>query len=231
MAGGGPTEVDLLYLQMTRVLAGGSMAFGGDSHGREVAQRVGGPNRDHWENGYDTFSVLEPSYVEGGMTCSNYLGHMKYEQLLESTATIVIILCGGNDLDSLTVKAEHVINWHKELFNQLTARHKIVYICENPTRFSVRTPGLDYEVFKAQRQKLAREDLKVFGNRFIPLPSYCFNKENFEAKHHRKYGVEYVHLTDNCYERIATAVTDHIRDDLKCNKSPPSDPKLQLLTR
>ena len=223
-------EVEQIYRQIAGTMAFGDLAFGGDSHAREVADRAIGPVRDLYENGNNIFAVLEERFVDSGMTCERFLDHRKYRRLLQSRANMVVLLLGGNDLDSLTVKHQQVLNLQRVMFNQLTAEHKIVYICENPTRFSKRTVGLDFDIYKAERQKLAREQLRMFGGRFIPLPSYCFNQANFVAQKHRRYGMEYVHLNSLCYTKIAQACVDHIKADLAGRKSPPSDPKLQLLT-
>ena len=75
------------------------------------------------------------------MTSAKFKDHAIYYRLKQSRANIVVLLVRGNDLDSLTVKHEPVINLHRDMINELTAQNKIVYTCENPTRFSLRTEG------------------------------------------------------------------------------------------
>ena len=232
MAEGPQPEVVLVYRQISKWLAFGKMAWAGDSHSREIGVRSIAPIKDIYQcYGKDGFRVSDQQFVRGGMTASGCLNDPVFGSLIESDSHIVALLCGGNDLDSLDVGHEDVARWHQELFNELTKHHKIVYIVENPTRFSVRTSGLTVSDYQLKSESLAAADAEMFGNRFIPLKPYCFERSNFEAKKHFKYGMEYVHLKEEFYSLIAKDVVDHIRDDLLGNKSPPKHPTLLRLRK
>ena len=138
-----------VYINITQVLSNGFIAIAGDSHAREVGCRMR-PLLD--ENNYGGLQLHQSvghvghaqGIVQGGMTAFQFYNSMYYEQLKVCSANIVVIILGGNDLDSDQPQTpEDVYQKLIKIYQELTARGKIVFIVESPKRFSVRVSSLD----------------------------------------------------------------------------------------
>ena len=176
-----------VYINITQVLSNGFIAIAGDSHAREVGCRMR-PLRD--ENNYGGLQLYQSvghaqGFVQGGMTAFQFYNSMYYEQLKVCSANIVVIILGGNDLDSDQPQTpEDVYQKLIKIYQELTARGKIVFIVESPKRFSVRVSSLDkhdeekqnlaYRAYEKRRKRLSYLLVSGFKARFIALSSNFF---------------------------------------------------------
>ena len=223
-------EIDLLYEQCARNSAFGIFASAGDSHAVKMGEKAKELLEELRQNGSELFGYTNEIFAKGGMKSESFFEHELYSGLKRSDANIVCILVGGNDLDSNQISHVDVLKNQIRLFNELTEMFKIVYICELPSRFSVRTPGLSVKQYKRERKALVHQQLKKFKNRLIQLPSQCFNEENYHSQYnqHRKM-YEVVHLKDEFYRYLATAVLEHIKKDLATRSSLPLAEKISVV--
>ena len=176
-----------VYNNITQVLSNGFIAIAGDSHAREVSWRMR-PLRD--ENNYGGLQLHQSvghaqGFVRGGMTSFQFYNSVYYEQLKVCSENIVVIILGGNDLDSDQPQTpESVYQKLIKIYQELTARGKIVFIVESPKRFSVRVSSLDkhdeekqnlaYRAYEKRRKRLSYLLARGFKARFIALPSFLF---------------------------------------------------------
>ena len=221
--------IDLLYEQIARNTEFGIVGFAGDSHVTRVAGRCIKIFQEPQSKGRKSFRYTNAIYAKGGLNCEGWF-NMFYSSLLDSQTNVVIMLIGGNDLDTQGTNHVDVLNRQIKLFNQITAIPMIVYLCELPARFSVRTPGLTVDQYKSERKKLVSKQIDIFKNRLIQLPSQFFNIDNFQKqKNERRQCDEYVHLKDDFYEYLATAIVQHITVDFTNRKSPPLQEKISIV--
>ena len=223
-------EIDLLYEQCARNLAFGIFASAGDSHAVKLDEKAKQLLDELRQNGSEMFGYTNEIFSKGGLKSESYFEHELYSRLKRSEANIIVLMLGGNDLDSDRISHVDVLKHHIRLFNELTDQFKIVYICELPARFSVRTTGLTVDQYKKQRKTLFNQQFKRFENRLIPLPSQCFNEENFQKQYNHNRGMwEIVHLKDEFYRYMAIAVLEHIKQDLANRSSLPLKEKISVV--
>ena len=121
-------------------------------------------------------------FVRGGMTSFQYYQSVLYEQLKVSSANLIALLIGGNDLDSEHPQTpESVYKEIIKMYKELTALGKIVYTIEPLKGFTVRVSSLDnhdkekqnlaYLAYEKRRKRLAYLLARGFKARFIALPS------------------------------------------------------------
>ena len=219
------------YLYISEVLARGFIALAGDSHAREVSGWMR-PLRE--DNDYGGLRLHQNNgnvqgFVRGGMTSFQYYQSVLYEQLKVSSANLIALLIGGNDLDSEHPQTpESVYKEIIKMYKELTALGKIVYIIESPKRFTVRVSSLDnhdkekqnlaYLAYEKRRKRLAFLLSRGFKGRFIALPSIFFNFGSFK----KQWGNQYVHLKDEYYRELADLIFKQIQKDLSERKTLPS---------
>ena len=229
MAEGVTSPIEQLYLQLSSNSMFGTIAFGGDSQAVRTDAEAKLLLELWYENARDLFGWDRKIYAVGGMTHASYLGHQLYMQLKASDSNIVCLMIGGNDIDSATFNRKETINASITMFNELTSAMKIVYVCEIPGRFSCRTPGLTPSAYNKERRAIRNKLQQCFRGRYIGLPSYCFNRDNFDSQYNQSKGMwEYVHLKKPFYSRIACSILEYIRDDLLKRESIPATKKIDL---
>ena len=195
-----------VYNNITQVLSNGFIAIAGDSHAREVSRRMR-PLRD--ENNYGGLQLHQSvghaqGFVRGGMTSFQFYNSVYYEQLKVCSANIVVFILGGNDLDSDHPQTpESVYKQLIQLYQELTALGKIVFIVESPKCFTVRVSSLDnhdkekqnlaYLAYEKRRKRLAFLLARGLKARFVALPSILYNFGSFK----KQCGNQYVHLKVN----------------------------------
>ena len=224
-------NADENYNSISEVLARGFIALAGDSHAREVSGWMRplredndyGGLRLHQNNGN------EQGFVRGGITSFQYYQSAWYNQLKVSSANLIALLIGGNDIDSEhPQKPEDVYKEIIKMYNELTALGKIVFIIESPRRFTVRVSSLDnddqekqnlaYLAYEKRRKRLALLLSRGFKGRFISLPSCFFNFVCFK----KQWGNQYVHLKDEYYRELADLIFKQLQKDLSERKTLPS---------
>ena len=221
-----------VYINITQVLSNGFIAIAGDSHAREVSWRMR-PLRD--ENNYGGLQLHQSvghaqGFVQGGMTSFQFYNSVYYEQLKVCSANIVVIILGGNDLDSDQPQTpESVYQQLIQLYQELTALGKIVFIVESPKRFTVRVSSLDkhdeekqnlaYLAYEKRRKRLAYLLVRGFKARFIALPSNFFKNSSFK----KQRGNSYVHLKAEYYMDLADLIFKVIEKDFSEVKTLPSN--------
>ena len=223
-----------VYINITQVLSNGFIAIAGDSHAREVGCRMR-PLRD--ENNYGGLQLHQSvghvgharGFVQGGMTAFQFYNSMYYEQLKVCSANIVVIILGGNDLDSDQPKTpEDVYQKLIKIYQELTARGKIVFMVESPKRYSVRVSSQDehdeekqnlaYCAYEKRRKRLSYLLARGFKARFIALPSNYFKNSSFK----KQRGNSYVHLKAEYYMELADLIFKMIEKDFSQVKILPS---------
>ena len=210
-------EVDAVYRSIAANPALGIIAGGGDSHGRETSQKMEATLGDGDFGGLRLYAGGH--FCQGGMTAQRYENSQFFNNMLASNSNICLILVGGNDFDGNPPR--HVLDVADSIFNmyrRLTDEgHKIVYFIENPKRFTVRSEGMTYVKYEQSRYRLTRLLRKALKNRYINLPSPCFNIENFKHQ-----GRDIVHLKDEFYRQISVCAISHVYKDIMAQKSLPS---------
>ena len=155
----------------------------------------------------------------GGMTTADFLISTQYQNLKVSPANIVILLLGGNDLDS-DEKPEQVCKEIYTIYKELRLLGKSVFVCESPKRYSTRV--CEFELYEQKRKCLSRLLSRALKNRFITLPSNFFDQDCFKSRFSPQWGMEYVHLKQNYYDELGHLVLKHIQMDLINRSSLPS---------
>ena len=221
-----------VYNNITQVLSNGFIAIAGDSHAREVSRRMR-PLRD--ENNYGGLQLHQSvghaqGFVRGGMTSFQFYNSVYYEQLKVCSANIVVIILGGNDLDSDQPQTpESVYKQLIQLYQELTALGKIVFIVESPKRLTVTVSSLDkhdeekqnlaYLAYEKRRKRLSYLLAHGFKARFIALPSNYFKNSSFK----KQRGNSYVHLKPEYYMELADVIFKMIEKDFSQVKILPSN--------
>ena len=221
-----------VYLNISQVFSRGFIALAGDSHAREVSRWMR-PLRE--ENNYGGLRLHQSNghvqgFVRGGLTSFEYYNSVFYEELKVSSANIIVFIIGGNDLDSDHPQTpESVYKQIIQLYQELTALGKIVFIVESPKRFTVRVSSLDnhdkekqnlaYLAYEKRRKRLAYLLARGFKARFIALPSNFFKDSTFK----KQWGNKYVHLKDEYYMDLADLIFKVIEKDFSEVKTLPSN--------
>ena len=104
-----------------------TVAIGGDSHGREIADQMYGLiGRNRYEGGVRLSSRF--NFCRGGMILMNFQRDGLFSNLRNCPARIILLHLGGNDLDmESTRESRDVINDLLLLIVDLEREGKIVY--------------------------------------------------------------------------------------------------------
>ena len=91
-------QPDATYNDLCDAQDNWSIAFGGDSHGRRLGSAMQGLiGRGRFDRGVWLNRVF--NFCKGGMQVMNYQWDRRFNRLRSSSARIVLLALGGNDLD------------------------------------------------------------------------------------------------------------------------------------
>ena len=180
-----------------------SLAFGGDSHMRNIMRAVDDLLR---EGNYQNLQIHPNGRkASGGATFESYFNY-QHQDLLNCSAAVVLVSVGGNDADCVRSPATIDIlrDNARRTIEQLEASGKTVYFCEFPRRFSVRTRGLRIEEWKNLSNTFHRFLRRQFSRQFIHFPAggHYRQRGNFRA--------DGVHLLDERYRSYAEHILRHV---------------------
>ena len=155
----------------------------------------------------------------------NYQRDHRFHNLRSSSARIVLLALGGNDLDQeYNRDRRDVIHDLLLLIIDLERRGKIVYVIGIPWRHSSRHQ--DEDEMRAKISYINRKLKQIIHHRLISLPSRCYPKRSFERSFYRPRNgpikEEYVHLFPEIYTYAARKILERLNDDLRGKHSPPS---------
>ena len=212
---------DTRYHEVCADLAHARLAVGGDSHCSRMANAM---RSIPIEGGIRMNGAF--NFAEGGMTLMRYRGVQRYFSLRQCNANVALLFLGGNDLDMPRPRERRdVISDFLNLFLDLEASGKVVYVVGIPNRWSRRNQNL-----QMMQHKISYINLRlkwILKGRFISMPSFLYREDSFERQvRHAPVGppirVEMVHLLPQYYTTLAKHVLQRVTSDLRRRKSPQS---------
>ena len=166
------------------------------------------------------------NFGSGGATSANYHQSAEFDAMKYSSADIVLLTCGGNDLDlpRVITDGRDVIYELLKMFIDLEVNYgKVVFIVGIPRRYSKRNkdPARGEENEKAMEDKIIyinKTLKKIIKGRLIPLPA-TVNQRNafqrvFRPRENGQGFEEFVHFKPTNYHLAGTHVLQILNQEL-----------------
>ena len=215
-----------------------TVCIGGDSQARRMGQAMFRDIGYGQMEGGVRLATGRFNFGSGGATCANYHQSAAFDALKYSSADIVLLTCGGNDLDlpGVITDGRDVIYGLLKMFIDLEVNYgKVVFIIGIPRRYSKRNkdPARGEENEKAMERKLIyiNKTLKmIIKGRLISLPATVNQKNAFQRVFRQRPNgqgfEEFVHLKETNYHLAGTRALQMLNTQLivgsNGRKCPPS---------